>query len=131
MVGVRHPNLRRRGAERHRPGGRCRRVAGVALGQGRQPRRQARHYQRPPVEALIAAGYLNEDEAAGIAKLDVSVRDMSSDALALEIGSLVAELRRRAPDGDKGEDWGEGSAGWVGNTPEFQQHPAMRRHQSF
>jgi hypothetical protein len=92
--------------------------------------RFARHYQRPQVEALIAAGYLNEDEAAGIAQLTMSVRDMSSEGLASEIGSLVAELRRRVPAADQGEDWGEGSADWVGNTPEFQQHPAMRRRQS-
>jgi hypothetical protein len=78
----------------------------------------ARKHGRPPVEALIAAQYLQEDEAAGIAQLTMSVRDMPPDALASEIGSLVAELRRRVPS-DKGEDWGEGSAGWVGNAPEF------------
>lgn len=90
----------------------------------------ARHYQRPPVEALIAAQYLNEDEAAGIAVLDVSVRDMSPDALAAEIGSLVAELRRRIITVDQGEDFGEGARdGWVGNPPTLQQHPAMRRRQ--
>lgn len=89
----------------------------------------ARHYSRPPVEALIAAQYLNEDEAAGIAQLDLSVRDMSSDALVAEVSSLVAELRRRVPTVDEGQDWGEGgSDGWVGN-PTFQQHPAVRRRQ--
>ncbi len=88
----------------------------------------ARHHKRPPTEALIAAGYLTKDEAAGIAVLDVSVREMSSDALAREIGSLVAELRRRIPGTDQGQDWGDG---WVGNDPPstFQQHPAMRRRQ--
>jgi transcriptional regulator with XRE-family HTH domain len=91
----------------------------------------ARTYKRPPVEALIAAQYLNEDEAAGIAHLTISVRDMAPDALASEIGNLVTELRRRIP-GDQGEDWGDG---WVGPKrpdppPIFQQDPAVRRRQS-
>lgn len=89
----------------------------------------ARCYNRPPTEALIAARFLSEDEASGTAILDLSVRDMSPDALALEIGSLVTELRRRIP-GDQGEDWGEGARdGWVGNPPTLQQHPTMRRRQ--
>lgn len=88
----------------------------------------ARHYGRPPTEALVAAGYMNQDEVAGISILDVSVRGMSSDALAREIGGLVRELRRRIPGTDQGQDWGEGDAEWVGN-PQLQQHPAMRRRQ--
>jgi hypothetical protein len=88
----------------------------------------ARYYRRPPTEALIAAGYLNPDEAAGIAQLTMSVRDLAPDVLVSEIGSLVAELRRRVP-GDQSEDWGEGGAGWIGNPPMFQQHSAVRRRQ--
>jgi transcriptional regulator with XRE-family HTH domain len=56
----------------------------------------ARSYDRPPVEALIAAGYLDEDEASGVVELAVSVRDMSIEELASEIGRFVAELRQRA-----------------------------------
>lgn len=87
----------------------------------------ARHYNRPPTEALITAGYLNEDEAEGIAELTLSVTAMAPDALVLEIGNLVAELRRRIP-ADQGQDWGDG---WVGSDPQpaFQQHTAMRRRQ--
>lgn len=89
----------------------------------------ARCYKRPPTEALIAARFLSEDEAAGIAVLDLSVRGMSSDALASEIGSLVAELRGRIP-GDQGEDFGETMReGWTGNGTTLQQHPSMRRRQ--
>lgn len=90
----------------------------------------ARHYNRPPVEALITAGYLNEDEAAGIAQLTMSAREKSSDSLASEIGGLVAELRRRIP-GDEGEDWRQG---WVGNSPippepSLQKNTTVRRRE--
>jgi transcriptional regulator with XRE-family HTH domain len=93
---------------------------------GRHVIQFARTYKRPPVEALIAAQYLDEDEAADIVALTMSVRDLPADALVSEIGSLVAELRRRVPP-DQRQDWGEG---WVGpDVPAFQQHPAVRRRQ--
>jgi transcriptional regulator with XRE-family HTH domain len=46
----------------------------------------ARAYHRRPVEALIAAGYLDPSEAIGVD--EVALRELSAD-------ELIAELRRR------------------------------------
>lgn len=57
--------------------------------QGEQPRATsvvsfARAYNRPPVEALIAAGYLELDEVAGAVQIQTSPHDLSSEELAAE-----------------------------------------------
>lgn len=48
----------------------------------------ARAVGKPPIEALIAAGYLEPDEACGIASVQSSIRDFTTD-------ELLNEVRRR------------------------------------
>lgn len=52
----------------------------------------ARAFRRPPVEALIAAGYLTEDEAADVVTIRPVVADLTDDA-------LLDEVRRRMSGG--------------------------------
>lgn len=52
----------------------------------------ARAIGRPPVEALIAAGYLEPGDATETASVQASIRDVSTD-------ELLDELRRRTIDG--------------------------------
>lgn len=58
----------------------------------------ARAYRRSPVEALIAAGYMEKNEVTGVIEIAASARELSSD-------DLVAELRSRIPDNPK--HWGQ------------------------
>jgi transcriptional regulator with XRE-family HTH domain len=48
----------------------------------------ARGYGRPPVEALVAAGYLSEKEVSGVVEVAPSTSELSIDV-------LLAEIRRR------------------------------------
>lgn len=52
----------------------------------------ARAFRRPPVEALIAAGYLTESEAADVIEVRPSMADATDDA-------LLNEVRRRMSGG--------------------------------
>jgi transcriptional regulator with XRE-family HTH domain len=50
--------------------------------------RFARHYGRPPVEALVAAGYLTADEAGDAIEIERGLDTRSDD-------ELIEEVRRR------------------------------------
>ena len=50
--------------------------------------RFARHYERPPTEALVAAGYLSPDEADEVIEVAMSTGDLAVD-------DLIEEMRRR------------------------------------
>ncbi|MDF3280442.1 helix-turn-helix transcriptional regulator [Gordonia sp. N1V] len=52
----------------------------------------ARAFRRPPVEALIAAGYLTENEAADVVTIRPVAADLTDDA-------LLDEVRRRMTGG--------------------------------
>lgn len=52
----------------------------------------ARAVGKPPVEALIAAGYLHPDEVAATASVQSSVREFTTD-------ELLNEVRRRTIEG--------------------------------
>jgi transcriptional regulator with XRE-family HTH domain len=54
----------------------------------------ARSYGRPPVEALVAAGYLTSEEAADVIELEPSVDDLPLDV-------LLDAIRRRAGNPDR------------------------------
>lgn len=53
----------------------------------------ARAFRRPPVEALIAAGYLTENEAADVVEVRPSMADIPDEA-------LLTEVRRRMSGGN-------------------------------
>lgn len=67
----------------------------------------ARAYGRSPVEALVAAGYLNSNEL-GVVELTTLTGDLSGAS----IDSLLSELRRRllAATSGEGQAW---PAGWT------------------
>ncbi|MBU3749663.1 MAG: helix-turn-helix transcriptional regulator [Mycobacterium sp.] len=53
--------------------------------------RFARNLNRPPLEALVAAGYITREEAGIPPGLQISVRELPTD-------ELLAEIRRRVSD---------------------------------
>lgn len=53
--------------------------------------RFARNMGRPPIEALVAAGYITPEEAGVSPSLQISVRELPTD-------ELLAEIRRRVSD---------------------------------
>ncbi len=57
----------------------------------------ARAYNRPPIEAFIAAGYITPEEAAEVVRLVASPAELSTQ-------DLLAELGRRALRRGNGED---------------------------
>ena len=66
----------------------------------------ARAYGRSPVEALVAAGYLESDEL-GVVELTTLTGDLS----AVSVDSLLSELRRRVlAGGQEAQSW---PAGWT------------------
>jgi transcriptional regulator with XRE-family HTH domain len=66
----------------------------------------ARAYGRSPVEALVAAGYLNSDEL-GVVELTTLTGDLRSAS----VDSLLSELRRRVVAGNS-EDSQAWPTGW-------------------
>jgi transcriptional regulator with XRE-family HTH domain len=62
----------------------------------------ARGYNRPPVEALIAAGYLTTEDIDGVVEISVAPADLPSDEIVAQVGSLVQVLRGRIPNDTKG-----------------------------
>jgi|SRR5689334_1232476 len=65
----------------------------------------ARAYGRSPVEALVAAGYLESDEL-GVVELTTITGDLSR----VSVDSLLSELRRRVlAGGQESQSW---PAGW-------------------
>ena len=81
----------------------------------------ARAYGRPPIEALVAAGYLSSDEA-GVEELTTVPGDLTG----VSVDSLLNELRRRlvASSPHEVEGW---PAGWsadestIGGLEDVQQ----------
>lgn len=66
----------------------------------------ARAYERSPVEALVAAGYLRSDEL-GVVELTTLTGDLTS----VSVDSLLSELRRRVlAGGEEAQSW---PAGWA------------------
>lgn len=58
----------------------------------------ARAYGRPPTEALVAAGFITEDEAAQAIEVHRGLEDVSNDDLMTEVKSRLAERpARRKP----------------------------------
>jgi transcriptional regulator with XRE-family HTH domain len=55
--------------------------------------RFARHYGRPPVEALVAAGYLTADEAAEVITITTAADALSDEELVDEIADRLAGRR--------------------------------------
>jgi hypothetical protein len=62
----------------------------------------ARAYGRPPVEALIAAGYLKTHDVADneVIELGAALSDVSADELLAEVRRRIHDDVPRAPDGD-------------------------------
>lgn len=50
----------------------------------------AKAYNRPPLEALLAAGIVNDD--------DVALTQVPADLAEVDTDALLAEVRRRIPD---------------------------------
>lgn len=75
----------------------------------------ARTYRRSPVEALVAAGYLNSDEV-GVVELTTLTGDLTS----VSIDALLSELRRRvlAANPEQAQPW---PAGWAADDPGVSQ----------
>jgi len=55
----------------------------------------ARGLGQPPIEALIAAGYLEPQEAAGAIEVMRSREDLSDSELLIELGNRLAERPSR------------------------------------
>jgi transcriptional regulator with XRE-family HTH domain len=79
--------------------------------------RFARAYGKPPVGALIAAGYLEPHEADQVVEIDAKpISKLSISELVAQLRELFAELQRRIPMigdiindvTDDSEDWAEG-----------------------
>ena len=56
--------------------------------------RVARVYQRPPIEALVAADYLSTGEVEAPVELQSSPRDLPAAELAAEVGRRLGALER-------------------------------------
>lgn len=54
----------------------------------------ARAYKRPPIEALIAARYIEPDEVGGAIEISISMGEVSDAALLEELASRLAAFRR-------------------------------------
>jgi transcriptional regulator with XRE-family HTH domain len=54
----------------------------------------ARAYQRPPLEALVAASYLKAVELAGPVEIRNSPRDLSADDIAKEVHRRLTTLEQ-------------------------------------
>ena len=85
----------------------------------------ARAYDRSPVEALVAAGYLSSDET-GVAELTTLTGDLSGAS----VDMLLGELRRRilaAAASQQGQSW---PPGWSADDPgvRLPQDDEQRRH---
>lgn len=59
----------------------------------------ARAYGRPPIEALIAAGFLRPEEAGGQVELYTSLKRVDADALLREIGRRLRLVEATGHDG--------------------------------
>ncbi len=55
----------------------------------------ARAYGRPPTEALVAAGFITEDEAAQAIEVHRGLEDISSDDLIKEVRTRMADRPAR------------------------------------
>jgi len=55
----------------------------------------ARALGRSPIEALIAAGYLEPEEAAGVIEVVRSLNDVSNDELLHEVGKRMSTWSHR------------------------------------
>ncbi|MGZ4528843.1 MAG: helix-turn-helix domain-containing protein [Mycobacterium sp.] len=56
----------------------------------------ARHLHQQPIEALIAGGYLEPHEAAGVIEVVRSRKELSDAELLLELGKRLAERPARS-----------------------------------
>ncbi|UYL87880.1 immunity repressor [Gordonia phage Malisha] len=76
--------------------------------------RFARHYERPPTEALVAAGYLSPDEADEVIEVAMSTGDLAVD-------DLIEEMRRRIGTAEAQSAFidalTQGAAIWIGEAP--------------
>lgn len=66
-------------------------LSGTSVPRAESVIRFARTLGRPPVEALIAAGYITPEEAGISPELQISIRELPTD-------ELLAEIRRRVDD---------------------------------
>jgi transcriptional regulator with XRE-family HTH domain len=55
--------------------------------------RLARHYQQPPVAALIAGGYLTKEEAHAVVEIQRGAGDLTDEELLEEVQRRMKELR--------------------------------------
>ncbi|MDT0223510.1 helix-turn-helix transcriptional regulator [Gordonia sp. AC31] len=76
--------------------------------------RFARAYNRPPVEALIAAGYLDSQEVGEVVEVAMSTGDLAVD-------DLIEEMRRRIATAEAQSAFIDalthGAAVWIGEAP--------------
>lgn len=92
--------------------------------------RFARSYGESPIAALIAARYLNPDEAGGVVEIvATATSELSTSELVGQLRDLFDELRRRLPEVggavDKAQDWPESF--FEGDSDES---PSVRRGQN-
>src|SRR5882762_2010399 len=64
----------------------------------------ARAYKRPPIEALIAARYIEPDEVGGAIEISISMGEVSDAALLEELASRLEAFRRLSA-GHDSKDW--------------------------
>lgn len=64
----------------------------------------ARAYGRPPIEALIAAKYIEPDEVGGAIEILISMEEVSDTALLEELASRLSAFRRLSA-GHDSKDW--------------------------
>ena len=73
----------------------------------------ARAYRRNPVEALIVAGYLKQDEAGGVIELETSLSAVPTGHLLDALRRRINDLERTAVDAGAFLQW---PAHWVGGA---------------
>ena len=64
----------------------------------------ARAYERPPIEALITAGYIRPDEVGGAIEISISMGEVSDSALLDELAARLAAFRRLSA-GHDSQNW--------------------------
>jgi transcriptional regulator with XRE-family HTH domain len=64
----------------------------------------ARAYDRSPIEAFIAASYINPDEVDSVVEVETSLQDVSDKELLRELTGRLARLRQLLNVGDDTKD---------------------------
>jgi hypothetical protein len=86
----------------------------------------ARHYNRQPVEALIAAGYLEASDVDGVVEITASASELTTDDLLHEVGRRFSAWHQTEGWAD---GWGDGSQQPPSKRLLRDESPRMRRGQ--